>query len=209
MPRRIIVHFGPSIYVAGWIHQQGPGGRPIREDEHHLSFDVSASLKERLGAFSGNTINLDGRHGAEGRSTVVFRDARHTGLRAGSAHEVHIHNVLSTLTPKRRQEMLAEAKRLLRPDGVIYVSETLTPHLHPLYRLLDAAAQAGLSARVLANGSALPTRPLSARRKSLAAEQRIIADIVGRNIATKDHPDGTTTHTNHDQYYLTQLTPRR
>lgn len=136
--KKIIVHFGAGATIPGGLSKVEPG-------EHHLVYDSALFPVIRQ-------LYLAMRGTLRGVSFQV-KDARATGLKAGVAYAVHIHNVFSDprVTESTTIELLREASRILAPNGAIFVGHTLTPEVYPLNKLRQTSRRLGLKVEVLVN----------------------------------------------------------
>ena len=108
--KRIIVHFGSGRRTPGY-------GMPLHNGEFHLVYD---SLKALRQTYQDRTI--------PGVVHLFTKSAESTGLKAETAHEVHMHNVLGDLGSENEKiRLLREAARIVHPKGAIYIGETFTP----------------------------------------------------------------------------------
>ena len=79
---------------------------------------------------------------------IIHGTATMAPLKSNFAHEVHIHNILtlpeSELDFEQKEEIIREAKRILRVDGSIYIGNTIAPESFPKVLLKKLAQKIGL-----------------------------------------------------------------
>jgi ubiquinone/menaquinone biosynthesis C-methylase UbiE len=140
--KRIIVEVGCGI-----LPFPRSGKRKIALGEHYLGIDVS---KERLPTLPPELVTRLLSRGGQVGFTVARGEA--LPLPDESVHELHFVNIFGDLQipVQVKRRMLAEARRALRPQGRIVVTETLTPRAKEGLRTLFAETGfsfAGFSSR--------------------------------------------------------------
>lgn len=193
MSKRKIIHFGPGGFWPGKLENiEGKDvvtGRIIHPNERHICFEPNIALFE----FGKTEIEK-----LETKNQIKYRnqDATNTGLKENSAHEVHIHNVLNDFMTdsegrkSRAENLLREARRIVAPNGAIYVGADHTPETFTKNELIALAAHLQLKVEFLADYE----KP-SERRAHLAALVEIIG-LRGKNLHARLN----------GPYYLAKLT---
>ncbi len=122
----IKAYFGPGYCPPG--NEYGPYLNP---NAIYLCFDRG---KEAEGAFALGTYNY--RHQCIKDLVKYFKaDITNINLKDCSVDEVHIYNVLSAYYVHAKKEIVEEAVRIVKKDGMIYIGETRTPEKHTLPQL--------------------------------------------------------------------------
>ncbi|MDP3741771.1 MAG: class I SAM-dependent methyltransferase [Candidatus Micrarchaeota archaeon] len=178
--KKVIVHFGAGEYLPG---EHGP---PVRPNESHIIFDIKKP--PQLHPVSQSLVQ-------RGLRSPIFKlqDASRTGLRVESADVIHIHNVFSDPKTANRVDLLKEAARILKPNGEIFVGETLTPYVFTKEELEKLAGQCGLKVETLVENS-----KRTARMAYTDSERKITEGIMG--------PGGTSLKIISGKMYLVKLT---
>ena len=132
-------------------------------------------------------------------------------LPSGSVHRIHIANVFnsdemptSSQDPSCYQQsaIIREAKRLLHPDGCVYVAADNEPQRFPLNKVLEIADRWNLDAEVLVSPEYVYRGHSQPKFSHMypEADQKTYVSIVGAT---------TLNASLEEQSYLVRLTPRR
>lgn len=153
--KRVIVHFGANVNFTPLYHS-------VPEGEFHIAYDPDYSNP------SGVLQTLHGKISRGSGYILRARDARETGLKTQSAEEVHISDVLDhPAVIDHASDLLREAARIVKPNGVIYVQHAITPKICPSDKLREMAAKHGLKTEILIENH-------GSGRAFIAEERRIL-----------------------------------